>query len=336
MPRNSVRPSHPPVPRVVVLVAVAVVLLGVGYLVGRYFTSAPPVSPPAPESPIDASGLPSATSSTNGTGPGDAVRPYDVDRPYEEDLPDELNGAATGTDADLPTEIVLPPSGNGARIALVIDDLGRDLRDLDILRDLGVPVTYSVLPFEIRTSEVIDVLRARGAEILCHLPMEASGGANPGPGALVRSMTREELVDATRQALLATPGAVGVNNHMGSQLTSDAQALRPVLETLLEEGLFFLDSRTSAQSAGYRLASELGIATARRHVFLDPDPSLEAIRFQWRRLLDLAHRQGAAIAIGHPYDHTFQVLQEEVAAAREKGYEFVPVSYLLERPGGPE
>lgn len=329
MPRNSVRPSHPPVPRVVVLLAVAAVLLGVGYLAGSYFTNSPP--PPAPgDPPVESSVLPSggpSPTSTNGRS-----HSGEVDRPYEEDLPAEL----TGTDADLPTEIVPPSSGNGARIALVIDDLGRDLHDLDVLRDLGVPITYSVLPFEIRTPEVIDVLRARGAEYLCHLPMEASGGANPGPGALVRSMTRLELIDATRQALLATPGAVGVNNHMGSQLTSDGEALRPVLETLLEEGLFFLDSRTSGQSVGYQLATELGIATARRHVFLDPDPSLEAIRSQWRRLLDLAHRQGAAIAIGHPYDTTFQVLQEEVAAAREKGYEFVPVSYLLERPGGPE
>lgn len=232
-----------------------------------------------------------------------------------------------------PAPPLLP--GEGARIALVIDDLGRSLTDVDKLERLGVPITYAVLPFETKTAQVTAKLRALGAEILLHLPMEPGGGANPGPGALRVSMTRNELAQATRQALQAVPGAVGVNNHMGSRLTADAGAMTAILGELQGRNLFFLDSRTSAASTGYDTARSLGLASAKRQVFLDPDPSIEEIRYQFHRLLSLARQHGAAIAIGHPYPATFEALATEVPRAQALGYEFVRASYLVDQPGGP-
>lgn len=227
----------------------------------------------------------------------------------------------------------VPAPGKGARVAVVIDDLGRSLQEVATLQGLGVPISYAVLPFESRTPEVIARLRQAGQEILCHLPMEPRNGANPGPGALRTSMSPKEVRQLTRKALEATEGAVGVNNHMGSSLTADLNLMKPILEEIRRRRLFFLDSRTSSESVGYRLAAEMGLETAERQVFLDPDPSPEAIRYQFRRLLDLARRRGAAIAIGHPYPATLEVLAAEIPLAREQGYEFVPVSYLLDRTG---
>jgi len=227
---------------------------------------------------------------------------------------------------------ILP--GGGARVSVVIDDLGRSLGEVRALRKLGVPITYAVLPFETRTPEVVASLRQAGEEILCHLPMEPRNGANPGPGALRTSMDPAEIRTLTRRALEAVGGAVGVNNHMGSSLTANPQLMSAILEEISDRRLFFLDSRTSAESVGYRLASQMGIASAERQVFLDPDPSDQAVRHQFRRLLDLARRRGAAIAIGHPYDSTLRVLAEEIPRAKAQGYDFVPVSFLLDSTGG--
>jgi polysaccharide deacetylase 2 family uncharacterized protein YibQ len=83
------------------------------------------------------------------------------------------------------------------------------------------------------------------------------------------------------------------------------------------------------------VALELGLAAAERHVFLDPDPSPAEIATQFHRLLALAREQGAAIAIGHPHPATLAMLEAEVPRARALGYEFVPVSYLLDRTGEP-
>jgi polysaccharide deacetylase 2 family uncharacterized protein YibQ len=223
---------------------------------------------------------------------------------------------------------------HGARVALVIDDLGRSVDDLQLLAALGVPVTYAVLPFETETPEVVAELRRRHAEILLHLPMEPKNHGNPGPGALLERMTDDELRQKTIAALRAVPGAVGMNNHMGSLLSSEEGPMNTVLGVIGERGLFFLDSRTSAGSVGYKVATELGIPAAERQIFLDDDPGPEAIRAQFERLLDLARSRGAAIAIGHPHPATLAVLVSEVPKAKAAGYDFVPVSYLLTRPGG--
>jgi uncharacterized protein len=217
----------------------------------------------------------------------------------------------------------------------VIDDLGRSLDDLESLRRLGVPLTYAVLPFESQTAEVVAALRRRHEEILCHLPMEPRNGGNPGPGALRIGMSRDQLRTATQAALAAVPGAVGVNNHMGSGLSADAPSMATILGVLGAKGLFFLDSRTSSQSVAYRLATSLGVAAAERQVFLDDDLSPDAVASQFRRLLDLARTRGEAIAIGHPHPATLATLALEVPRAQALGYHFVPVSALLDRPTPP-
>lgn len=237
-----------------------------------------------------------------------------------------------------PVATVPPPSGpvHGVRVALVIDDLGRSVGDLQPLEELDVPVTYAVLPFAEETLQVVAELHRRRAEILLHLPMEPENGEDPGPGALRQGMTDEELREKTLAALQAVPGAVGVNNHMGSLLSAEEGPMTTVLGVLAEKGLFFLDSRTSARSVAFQVARRLGIPAAERQVFLDGDPAPEAIRGQFERLLGLARAHGAAIAIGHPHPDTLAVLREEVPKARALGYEFVPVSYLLTRMANDE
>lgn len=230
-----------------------------------------------------------------------------------------------------PAPPIVAVEPGGARIALVIDDLGRSVADLDQAQSLGIPWTGAVLPFETETAAVVGELRRRGIEFLCHLPMQPEN-ANPGPGALRLDMTQSELAAATRAALTAVPGAVGVNNHMGSVLSADAAAMTTILNELMNRELYFLDSRTSPNSLGYRFALELGLPAIERQVFLDADPDERAVTIQFRRLLEVARRRGAALAIGHPHPYTFAVLQREVPAAIEAGYEFVPASYLLDRP----
>ncbi len=237
----------------------------------------------------------------------------------------------TVTPGELPKIEGPPPPGDGAAVALVIDDLGRSVADVERIEALGVPVTYAVLPFESRTGEVVAALRRRGEEMILHLPMQPGNGANPGPGALTVSMSRAELAAATRRALAAVPGAVGMNNHMGSRLTADRASMDAVLGVVGKRGLYFLDSRTTPASVAFRTARALDIPAAERQVFLDPDPRREAVRYQFRRLLALARARGTGIAIGHPHPETLLVLEQEVPQAVERGYRFVPVSYLVDR-----
>jgi polysaccharide deacetylase 2 family uncharacterized protein YibQ len=214
-------------------------------------------------------------------------------------------------------------------VAIVIDDLGRSVEVIDELRRFGIPLTYAVLPFEPRSREVAARLAELDEEVLCHLPMAARRGEDPGPGALHSDMRPRQLRATTRRALAAVPGAAGVNNHMGSALSEDREAMAAVLEVVRAQGLFFLDSRTSASSVAYALARDLGVPAAERRVFLDGDRDPGAIRREFERLLDLADGAAPAVAIGHPYPETLAVLAEEIPRAVAGGYRFVRVSDLL-------
>ncbi len=225
--------------------------------------------------------------------------------------------------------------GPAGQLALVIDDLGRSIEDVEALEQLGVPLSYSVLPFEAKTREVVARLRGDGREVLCHLPMQPANGRDPGPGALREAMDLDALAAATQRALAQVPGAVGANNHMGSELTTDRAAMGTVLDVLQRHGLFFVDSRTSAGSVGFTLARSLGLPSAERDVFLDDDPDPVAIRREVARFLARSRERGAAIAIAHPRPSTLEVLREEVPKAKAAGFTFVPVSFLLDRSGQP-
>lgn len=304
----------------------------VGLLVGAgvlwFFLREPSPEPPPAGEAREEGPAPAVNEAPRAAeGPRPAVRPSDH---VEPEAPTATPvRTVDGAEPDAPVR--------GVRVALVIDDLGRSLEDVGRLEALGVPVTYAVLPFEEHTAAVVSDLRRARKEMLLHLPMEPKNGAeDPGPGALLLGMSDEELEEKTAAALAAVPGAVGVNNHMGSSLSEDERSMDAVLEVIAGRRLFFLDSRTSAQSVGYKTAIRLGIPAAERQVFLDGDPSPDAIRVQFQRLLDLARTRGVAIAIGHPHPETLDALAEEVPRARALGYEFVPVSYLLDRPGDVE
>jgi hypothetical protein len=223
------------------------------------------------------------------------------------------------------------PRPAGGRIALVIDDLGRRPSDLATIAALGVPVAHAVLPYEPHSAAMAAAAAAAGAEVLLHLPMEALDGEDPGPGALRLGMDDAALAAATRAALAAVPEAVGINNHMGSALSADRRAMAVVLGVARERGLFFLDSRTTAATVGFRLARELGVPAAERQVFLDDSLSAADIEAELERLRALALEEGSAIAIGHPHPVTFAQLAAEVPRAQAAGVRFVRLSELLAR-----
>jgi polysaccharide deacetylase 2 family uncharacterized protein YibQ len=326
--RSQARPGSG---RGLVLTLIAIALVGAGFALGR-FTATRSAGSTATENPAPASiadvAAPAPAGDLRGLdSPDAAAAAPDAGDLGSADLP-------VPVDAALPA-VELPAASEGAApIAIVIDDLGRGLEVIDTLRALGVPLTYAVLPFEPRTAAVAARLQDLGEELICHLPMEPQHGENPGPGALTAAMTAGELRDATRRALEAVPGAVGVNNHMGSALSEDRDAMAAVIAVVRKQGLFFLDSRTSAASVGYTLAREAGVPAAERKVFLDGDRAPAAIRNELLRLFALANRGEPAIAIGHPYPETLAALAEVVPRARQRGYRFARVSEVLIGYGG--
>lgn len=218
------------------------------------------------------------------------------------------------------------------RIAIVVDDLGPDRRVAEELLRLDAPLTFSILPLQSSSRRIAKTAHAQGGEILLHLPMEPRGFPlkDPGKGALFVSMSTRELVRQLRKDLDAVPFITGVNNHMGSRFMEQDEKVRPVLEELKRRGLFFLDSRTTAKTQGYRIARELSLRTDERDLFLDNETDVQDIRAQVERLIHIAREHGTAIGICHPYPSTVTCLKEMIPKIKAAGIEIVPLSQALD------
>jgi uncharacterized protein len=243
--------------------------------------------------------------------------------------PREPKEAAIVTPAAPPARPQPAVPREAGRIVLILDDVGYDPAATERAAALPATINFAVIPGTPHAKRSAEFLAARGFEILCHLPMEPLGypKVSPGSGAILLSLSDEEIRRRTTAMFRQVPHAIGVNNHMGSAATADARVMKNVLEAVRDEGVFFIDSRTSGRSVGHRMAVELGIPSAGRDVFLDDDASVEAIRAQVRRLAQLASASdGVTVAIGHLYPSTLQVLSEEIPKLRAAGYSFLPVS----------
>ncbi len=235
--------------------------------------------------------------------------------------------AAKAAPAPLPA---LPPAKPRPKVAIVIDDLGMNKEHDKCFLSLNMPLAMAVLPFQVHSRDVAREAHKRGRTVMLHLPMEPAQYplVLPGEGALLMSMNREEITARVREAIKAVPFIAGVNNHMGSRFTEDSERMGWVLEEIKKQGLFFLDSRTSARTRAYATARHLGVKTAERAVFLDNVQETEAIRIQIKRLIALARQHGQAVAIGHPYPITCKVLKMEYNYLKSN-VELVAITRLL-------
>jgi len=228
------------------------------------------------------------------------------------------------------------PGPSRGKVALVVDDLGYRLKPARELVALGIRITLSVLPWAPHAREVAAMAKAAGLEVLVHLPMQprAYPRLNPGPGALMLGMSPAQITKLTMEAIARVPGAVGVNNHMGSAFTENPAAMATLLEVLKRKGLFFLDSLTSPRSCARKVAARVGLRFASRWLFIDHDPSPGAIRAQLKRLLRLGRLRAAVVAIAHPYPQTIAALKE-LAPRLKATLNLVGVAALARVPAPP-
>jgi len=230
---------------------------------------------------------------------------------------------------DLP---VVKPAEKTAFIAIVIDDLGQDLRAAQDVLALPGRITVAVMPGFPLSKKIAELARQDKHEVLLHLPMEYRGkNGKPAPGMLRSTMTPMELLTVIGEDLDSVPGAIGVNNHEGSSLTENREAMKYLMVELQARDLVFLDSLTSAKSLAYATARELGMKAAKRDVFIDNESeNAEYIRKQLNELTRIAKEKGHAIGIGHPHPATISELRKWLADAEKQGITIVPVSKLMQ------
>jgi len=217
------------------------------------------------------------------------------------------------------------------RIAIIIDDLGYQLQAGRRAIDLPGPVAFAVLPGTPQGRKLARIANEQGKEVLLHLPLEAVDYQGPAePGAIMLDMTRATFSATFADAIATVPFASGVSSHRGSLLTRHPGHMGWLMQEISQRGeLFFIDSYTTHESIALKMAAEAGVAATRRDVFLDNERSTEAITHEIERLKAKARKQGHAVAIGHPFPETLDVLERVLPKLRAEGFELITIGELL-------
>ena len=206
------------------------------------------------------------------------------------------------------------------KIAIIIDDIGYDKEIVEKFLGLDAVFTFSILPYSPFQNSIAKSLHSKGFEVMLHLPMEPNEYpmVNPGPGALLTSMSPDQLITQLDKDLDSVPFIQGVNNHMGSKMTTVSTQLYQIFSVLKKRNLFFIDSRTTAETLCKPSAQLLQVPFAQKDVFVDHIQDRDFIRKQIYRLMHIANSHGEAIGIAHPYEVTYDALREILPELKTK------------------
>ncbi|MDX8406251.1 MAG: divergent polysaccharide deacetylase family protein [Mariprofundus sp.] len=229
----------------------------------------------------------------------------------------------------------IQPTKPVAGISLIIDDVGYDLPALRRILALNVPVAISIIPDTPHARQAARMAHKAKQMVMLHLPMQPESekySRNMGPAFLHTGMNQTQLRTTFMQDLAMIPYVKGVNNHMGSALTQLEQPMRWVMQLCMQQGLFFIDSKTSAKSVADDIAAEMGLSHASRQFFLDNDLNQQALMHAWEKVRNCARRGDSCIIIAHPHPETVVFLERHLSD--EDRALMQPVSSMLKPAKG--
>ncbi|WP_223811817.1 MULTISPECIES: divergent polysaccharide deacetylase family protein [unclassified Pantoea] len=216
-------------------------------------------------------------------------------------------------------------SVQAAKLAIVIDDFGYRPTEENKVLAMPAAISVAVLPNAPHAREMATKAHQRGHEVLIHLPMAPLSKQPLEKDTLTPEMSSDEIARIIREASGKVPYAVGLNNHMGSKMTSSLPGMQKVMQVLNHYNYYFLDSMTIGNSQAVAAAQGTQVKVVKRRVFLDDNQNEAMVRQQFTRAVKLAQRDGFAIAIGHPHPTTVRVLQQMLPS--------LPADITLVTPG---
>ena len=224
---------------------------------------------------------------------------------------------------------------NKAKIAIIIDDMGISPLHTREIMSIAAPLTASFLTYGNAKKEVAEKAHRKGFEIMLHVPMMPHIKASLAPITLDTEMSDEEIKEKFAEMLARYNGVeiLGVNNHMGSKFTEDEHAMGLIMEILRKRNLYFLDSKTTPESVGKKVAEEYGVPYISRDVFLDNENDYKYIMGQLLVLEQIAGKKGFVVAIGHPKSETSRALKTWLEHLNTDKFELVHLTDLLKALG---
>jgi polysaccharide deacetylase 2 family uncharacterized protein YibQ len=223
------------------------------------------------------------------------------------------------------------------KIVLLLGGMGLNARLTErAISELPGDISFGFAPYGANLQSQVNKARARGHEILLHLPLEPAGypAINPGPNTLLSEQTPEENLASLRWNMTRFAGYSGITNYMGTRFLSSPEQLRPVLADVKKRGLVFLEDAGVASSSTDAVARIVGLAVRKGEIVIDANPDPENIADALQKLEDQAKRQGIAIGTGTGLEVTIEEVARWSKDLARRGIVLVPVSAAFKGRAG--
>lgn len=219
-----------------------------------------------------------------------------------------------GESGALPSLLYARPfhrNADQALLAFVVLDAGVDPQSIGLLMGLPPYVTAVWSPYA-KSSDTSnsEFLRITGHELWGMLPMMTDRYPNddPGPLGLVAKMPAEEITRRTREAMAASPGAVGLVLPPNEALSPQKGALATALKEVDDRGLLLLSTHPAHAVSQLTTQAEIAKHIRRADLILDPEPDEAQIKSRLDGVMDAAKQKGEYVVVLSARPQSLQIL----------------------------
>ena len=220
------------------------------------------------------------------------------------------------------------------RIALIISNLGLSETYTKVALDLlPEDITLSFSHVAPRLKTWVREARQKGHEILLDMPMEPIGFPknDPGRATLLTSSNEVENLNRLEHIMKQAGGYVGLLGTLGTKFMLHSETFLPVLKSIKQRGLIYVDSRSTSRSLGPELASSIQLPKAFNNVFVDREPSQEKIKNKLDELERIALKRRFAVGIAQPFPITIEILSQWTERLKAKQIALAPITAIVDK-----
>ena len=220
------------------------------------------------------------------------------------------------------------------RIALIVTNLGLSATYTKAaLKLLPEDITLSFSHVAPRLKSWIREARQKGHEVLMDIPMEPLGFPknDPGRATLLTSSNEVENLNRLEHVMKKAGGYVGLLGTLGTKFMLHSETFLPILKTIKQRGLIYVDSRSTSRSLGPELASSIQLPRAFNNIFIDKEPSNQKIKDKLDELEKIALKKRFAVGIAQPFPLTIEILSQWAEKLKAKQISLAPITALVDK-----
>ena len=220
------------------------------------------------------------------------------------------------------------------RIALIVTNLGLSATYTKAaLKLLPEDITLSFSHVAPRLKSWIREARQKGHEVLMDIPMEPLGFPknDPGRATLLTSSNEVENLNRLEHVMKKAGGYVGLLGTLGTKFMLHSETFLPILKTIKQRGLIYVDSRSTSRSLGPELASSIQLPKAFNNIFIDKEPSNQKIKGKLDELEKIALKKRFAVGIAQPFPLTIEILSQWAEKLKAKQISLAPITAVVDK-----